>query len=177
MSYFQVIAIAVEILLVIAIGGVLSQAATSPTAPVPSKSRQRVGDVLIYFVVLVFFASGITKFVHVPPAVTEMGLLGLTGWKYPLVASIELMSGVLLLIRPMRSIALLFNSAHAGGAICAHLIAGQYFAMVPSAIVLSLCWLGAFLRHPQILWSLREISHGAQKLPRHEEIAGRGSLV
>jgi hypothetical protein len=56
-----------------------------------------------------------------------------------------------------------------GGAICAHLIAGQYFAMVPSAIVLSFCWLGVFLRHPQVLWSLAEFSLGAQKLPSKRE--------
>jgi hypothetical protein len=166
MIYFQVVAIAIEVILVLALGGVLIQAAMSPSPSVPSKFRQVVGDVLIYLAVLVFIGSGVSKFAHVPLAVTEMGLLGLTGPKYLLVASIEITSGVLLLIRPIRSLALLFNSAHVGGAICAHLIAGQYFAMVPSAIVLSLCWLGVFLRHPQVLWSLSEFPLGA-------EISGR----
>jgi hypothetical protein len=165
MIYFQVIAIAIETVLVFAIGGVLIYTALWPTAPALSKFRQRVGDVLIYLAVFVFIASGVTKFLHVPLAVTEMGLLGLTGFRYLLVASIEITSGVLLLIRPIRSFALLFNSAHVGGAICAHLIAGQYFAIVPSAIVLSVCWLGAFLRHPQVLWSLSEVSSGARTLP------------
>lgn len=160
MIYFQIVAIAIEIVLVGAIGGVMIEAATRPLSS-PSKLRQRVGNVLIYLAVFIFFASGITKFIHVPLAVTEMGLLGLTGASYVLVASIEIWSGVLLLIRPLRSFALLFNSAHVGGAICAHLIAAQYFAMVPSAIVLSLCWLGVFLRHPQVLWSLNELSSTA----------------
>jgi hypothetical protein len=95
-----------------------------------------------------------------------MGLLGLTGPKYFLVASIEITSGILLLIRRVRSFALLFISAHVGGAICAHLIADQNLAMVPSAIVLSLCWLGAFLRHPQVLWSFSEVSSSG--LPQRE---------
>ncbi len=176
MFYFQFIAIAIEALLVFAIAGVLISTAIGPTASVPSKVRQRVDDILIYLAVFVFIASGITKFVHVPLAVTEMGLLGLTGSSYMLVASIEITSGVLLLIRPMRSIALLFNSAHVGGAICAHLTAHQYFAMVQSAIVLSLCWLGAFLRHPQILWSLGEVSSSARMLPRQEEIVHRSAI-
>jgi hypothetical protein len=163
MIYFQVFAIAIEVVLALAIAGVLINTAMDPTPFVPSKTRQRVGDVLIYLAVLVFIASGLTKFARVPLAVTEMGLLGLTGPKYLLVASIEITSGLMLLIRPVRSFGLLFISAHVGGAICAHLIAGQYFAMVPSAIVLSLGWLGAFLRHPQVLWSLAEFSSNARK--------------
>jgi hypothetical protein len=173
MIYFQVIAITIEAALVLAIGGVVICTALRPAVSVMSKSRQRVGDGLIYLSVCIFIASGVTKFFHFPLAVTEMGLLGLTASKYLLVASIEVTSGVLLLIRPVRSFALLFNSAHVGGAICAHLIAGQYFAMVPSAIVLSFCWLGAFLRHPQVLWSLSEVSSGARKLPSQRETSNR----
>lgn len=176
MIYFQAGAIAIEALLVFAIAAVLIHTATRPTASVQSKFRQRAGDVFIHLSVFVFIASGVSKFVHVPLAVTEMGLLGLTGSRYLLVASIEITSGVLLLIRPIRSVALLFISAHVGGAICAHLIAGQYFAMVPSAIVLSLCWLGAFLRHPQILWSLSEFSSTARMLPRQEDIVHRRAI-
>ena len=166
MIYFQVVAISIETVLVFAIGGVLIHAAFWPTSPVPSKVRQRLGDALIYVAVFIFIGSGVSKFAHVPLAVTEMGLLGLTGPKYFLVASIEITSGILLLIRRVRSFALLFISAHVGGAICAHLIADQNFAMVPSAIVLSLCWLGVFLRHPQVLWSFSEVSSSG--LPQRE---------
>ena len=168
MIYFQVVATTIEVALVLAIGGVLIHTAMWPLPSVPSKTRQRVGDGLIYAAVFVFIGSGVSKFAHVPLAVTEMGLLGLTGPKYVLVASIEITSGVLLVIRRVRSFALLFNSAHVGGAICAHLIAAQYFAVVPSAIVLSVCWLGAFLRHPQVLWSFSEVASSGRKLPRRE---------
>ena len=125
MNYFQAIAIAIDAVLIAGIAGVLIYTALSPNVSVPSTLRRRAGDAMIYLAVFVFIASGLTKLVHVPLAVTEMGLLGLTGFKYPLVASIEIASGVLLLIRPLRCFALLFNSAHVGGAICAHLIAGQ----------------------------------------------------
>jgi hypothetical protein len=81
-----------------------------------------------------------------------------------------------MLIRPLRSVALLFISAPAGGAICAHLIAEQYFAMVPSAIVLSMAWLGAFPHHPQILWSLSEFSFDAPKLPQKVEIVSHNAI-
>ncbi len=113
--------------------------------------------------IFVFFVSGVTKLMQLPFAMTKMGLLQLTGWKLNLVAGIELTSGALLLYRPLRSVALLFNSAHCGGAIVAHLIASQYFAMVPSAIVLSLVWLGAFLRHPETLWSLSQYAAQAAR--------------
>src|SRR5205085_3712117 len=166
MLYFQAFAVAIEAILALGIGGTLIHAATWPTPAVPGETRRRVGDALIYLAVFVFIGSGVSKFAHVPLAVTEMGLLGLTGPKYLLVASIEIMSGILLLIRRVRSFALLFISAHVGGAICAHLIADQNFAMVPSAIVLSLCWLGVFLRHPQVLWSFSEVSSSG--LPQRE---------
>jgi hypothetical protein len=94
-----------------------------------------------------------------------MGLLHLTGGKYLLVAGIELTSGALILIPQLRSVALLFISAHVGGAICAHLIAGQYFAVLPSMVVLTMCWLGMFLRHPQILWSLERRSEKRASRP------------
>ena len=51
-----------------------------------------------------------------------------------------------------------------GGAICAHVIADQYFAVLPSMIILSLAWLGLFLRHPEMLWSFAGIA--AAKGPR-----------
>lgn len=124
-----------------------------PSSDTPTQ-RLPWGNALIYLSATVFLASGVSKLAHFPPAVTEMGLLHLTGGKYLLVAVIELTSGLLILIPQLRSIALLFVSAHVGGAICAHLIAGQYFAMLPSIVVLTMCWLGMFLRHPQILWSL-----------------------
>jgi len=47
------------------------------------------------------------------------------------------------------------------GATCAHAIADQDFAALPSMIILSLCWFGLFLRHPQMLWSFVGIAADA----------------
>jgi hypothetical protein len=156
----EIIAALIELLLIAGIGLVLAGAATRPGPPPPSRRREQAGDLLLGLAIFVFFLSGITKLIHLPFAMTEMGVLHLTGWKLNLVAGVELTSGALLLYRPLRSVALLFNSAHCGGAIVAHLAAGQDFAAVPSAVILSLVWLGAFLRHPEVLWSLSQ--HVAQ---------------
>ena len=161
MIYFQTGTVLLEVSLVGALFYVVLQTLRTASSSTTSETRIFIGNGLIWVAAFVFIASGLSKFAHVQPAVAEMTLLGLTGAKYVIVASIEILSGVLVLLKPLRSIALLFVSAHVGGAICAHLIAGQYFAILPSAALLSLCWLGMFLRHPQILWSLTE--YGAPK--------------
>ncbi len=154
MLYFQSVIVVAETLLAAAILGLLGHSLIKGVPAIAGRSRRMAGDICLYFCVFVFIGSGISKFFHVPLAVTEMTLLHLSGTKYLLVATLEIASGLITLMRPLRSIALPFVSAHVGGAICAHLIAGQYFAMLPSAAILSLFWLGMFLRHPQILWSL-----------------------
>jgi DoxX-like family len=154
MFFFQVSVALAELALLTGIAALLIRVWRHGQPSEPSRQRLPWGNALIYLSAAVFIASGISKLAHYPPAVTEMGLLRLTGGRYLLVAGIELTSGVLVLIPQLRSLALLFISAHVGGAICAHLIAGQYFAMLPSLVVLTMCWFGMFLRHPQILWSL-----------------------
>lgn len=160
MIYFQIGTALLEVSLVAALFYVVLQTLRPASSSTISEARIFIGNVLISVAALVFIASGLSKFVRVQPAVAEMTLLGLTGAKYVIVASIEILSGVLILLKPLRSISLLFVSAHVGGAICAHLIAEQYFAILPSAVLLTLCWLGMFLRHPQILWSLTEYGDG-----------------
>ncbi len=159
----EIVATIIELVLIAGIGLVLAEAATRPGPPAPSRLRERTGDVLLGIAIFVFFLSGVTKLMQLPFAMTEMGLLHLTGWKLDLVAGVELTSGALLFFRPLRSVALLFNSAHCGGAMVAHLAAGQDFAAVPSAVVLSLVWLGAFLRHPETLWSLSQYAAQAAR--------------
>ena len=167
MIYFRIGVIIVELFLAGAITAVLWQAVSEPAAR-PSKARVRVGNVLIYLTALIFIGSGTSKLAQVPLAVKEMTLLGLTGGKYALVAVMEIGCGLLLLVPPIRSLAALITSAHMGGAICAHVIAEQYFAVLPSLIILSLCWLGLFLRHPQMLWSLGAVAdaQATAKAPR-----------
>jgi len=158
MIVFQISVVVVELALLSAIVAVVLQALLQGIPQAPSAQRSNVGNTLIYLAVLVFLGSGISKLMHVSPAVTEMTLLQLTGWKYTFVASIEIVGGLLLLFPALRSLALIYTSAHCGGAICAHLIADQNFAMLPSAVVLSVCLLGVFLRHPESLWSLGKYS-------------------
>jgi uncharacterized membrane protein YphA (DoxX/SURF4 family) len=174
--YFRIGVVIVELFLAGAMTAVLWQAVSEPAAR-PSKARVRVGNVLVYLAALIFIGSGSSKFAHVPAAVEEMTLLGLTGGKYTLVAAMEIGCGLLLLAPPIRSLAALIVSAHMGGAICAHVIADQYFAVLPSLIILSLCWLGLFLRHPQMLWSLGAVAdaQATAKAPHALGAAGLSS--
>ena len=123
-------------------------------SPSPSKARFLAGNILIYLGAFVLLAGGLTKFAHVPKVVAELTSLGLGGDKLTLVASLEVLAAFLFAIKPARSIGILFLSAYLGGAVCAHVQHGPYVAAVPPAIVLSICWLGVFLRYPQALWSV-----------------------
>lgn len=162
MVYFRIGVVIVELCLASAIAAVLWQTMSEPVRS-PGKARAGLGNALLYLAAFIFIASGASKLAHVSLAVEEMTLLGLTGGKYTLVAAMEIGCGLLLLVPPIRSLAALIVSAHLGGAICAHVIADQYFAVLPSLIILSLCWLGLFLRHPQLLWSFAGIA--AAKAP------------
>lgn len=158
MSYFRLGIVLIELLLSGAIVVVVARSLRQSETTVLNRSQIILGNALIYIAVLILVASGISKFLGVAPAMTEMTVLGMTGYKYYLVASLEVLDGILLFYQRFRSIALLLVSAQAGGAICAHLIANQEFAALPSAVVLSICWLGVFLRHPQSLWSTRKLT-------------------
>ena len=120
----------------------------------PESWRVRAGNVFIGAAGLIMVASGSLKLAHVPLVVSEMTALGLPGWKLDLVGMLEVLSGVLFLHPRLRSIGLPFASAYLGAAICAHVQIGQYFAVMPTMVILGACWLGAGLRHPHLLWSL-----------------------
>jgi hypothetical protein len=62
---------------------------------------------------------------------------------------------MLFLIPATRSLGLPLISAYLGGAIAAHLGYGQQLAAIRPAILLGILWLGAWLRHPEILWGVR----------------------
>lgn len=156
MIYFQLAITAIVAALGVATLYVLYLAATGQGKIIPSASRVRVGNILIFIGSGVMLFSGTLKFAHVPMVVEEMTSLSLGGWKLNVVAALELCTGLLFLLQPLRSIGLLVASAYLGAGICAHLAADQYFAMLPTMMVLGFCWLGAALRHPQILWSLTE---------------------
>jgi hypothetical protein len=115
------------------------------------KPRRIAGNILISLLGLVLVASGAAKFAHVPKVVEQMGLVGIEGWRLTFVAFLEVSSAILFLIPLTRSLGLLLVSAFLGGAVATHLEHGLPF--IQPAIFLALLWLGALLRHPQILWS------------------------
>jgi hypothetical protein len=154
MVYFRIVVATIDLALAAVMLYVLFVTATRAQAPAPTKHRRLAGNVLIGITCFILLGSGSLKFAQVPHVVAEMSSLSLAGWKLNLVAFLEVTSGLLFLLRPLRSIGLLVASAYLGAAICAHVQTDQYFAVLPTMAVLGCCWLGTALRHPQILWSL-----------------------
>jgi hypothetical protein len=116
------------------------------------KKRQISGSVLITLGGLILIGSAGAKFAHVPQVVNQLGAMGFDGGKLTFIAALEVLSAAFFLIPFTRSLGLLLVSSFLGGAIATHLQHGQ--PIYQPAIVLVLIWLGAWLRHPQILWSL-----------------------
>lgn len=117
-----------------------------------SRKRRITGNVLIVLGGLMLIGSAGAKFAHVPKVVTELGAMGFDGNKLMLIAILEILSALLFLIPVTRSFGLLLVSSFLGGAIATHMQHNQ--PIVQPSFVLFLIWLGAWLRHPQILWSL-----------------------
>lgn len=115
--------------------------------------RRNTGMILIILGAVMLLGSACAKLAHVPQVVSEMASLGLAGNRLTFVAALEVLSALLFLIPATRSFGLLMVSAFLGGAIATHLQHGQ--SIVGPSVVLVLMWLGASLRHPEILWSWR----------------------
>jgi hypothetical protein len=171
MIYFRIAVATIDLLLAATMLYLLLLAMKSTPGSLPSELRRRAGNVLIGIAGFVLLGSGSLKFAHVQHVVAEMTFLGFAGWKLELVASLEILSGVLFLIRPLRSVGLLVASGYLGGAISAHVQGEQYFAVLPTMVILGCCWVGTALRHPQILWSLSE-RNAAQKSAQEENLPG-----
>jgi len=106
------------------------------------------------------------KFAHVPKVVTELVAMGFDGNKLMLIAILEILSALLFLIPVTRSFGLLLVSSFLGGAIATHMQHNQ--PIVQPSFVLFLIWLGAWLRHPQILWSLIQPTLVTNQSPQQE---------
>jgi TRAP-type uncharacterized transport system fused permease subunit len=130
--------------------------------PSTSRTRRIAGSFLIFPGGLVLIASAGAKLAQVPQVVTEFNAFGFEG-KVTLVAILEVLSALLFLVPSSRSIGLLLVSAFLGGAIATHVQHAQS-PLVP-CVVLSLLWLGAWLRHPETLWSVSHRAHGTSQLP------------
>jgi len=116
-----------------------------------SSARGVAGNILIFLVGLVLFGSAISKFAHVPAVVKQLETIGFGGGRLMFIATLELLSAVLVLILRTRSVGLLLASAYMGGAIAAHLGHGE--PIYQPAFILGLLWAGCYLRHPELLWS------------------------
>ena len=141
MIYFRIAVAGIDVLLAAAMLYVLFLATRQGGAAAPGgvalgKSRALAGNVLIAIAAGVLIFSGSLKLAHVPQVVEEMTSLSLAGWKLNLVGALELASGALFLLRPLRSLGLLVTSAYLGAAICAHVQADQYYAVLPAMVVL-----------------------------------------
>ena len=113
------------------------------------------GGALIVLTGAVLALSAGLKFAGVPPVVRQMAAAGFAGPKLTLIACLEVAGTALFLWPRTRSIGLLLVSAYLGGAICTHVQAGEFPRALLPSVLLSLAWIGTWLRHPQSLWSLR----------------------
>jgi hypothetical protein len=98
--------------------------------------------------------SEIMKFVRVPAIVHQMAAAGFPGNKLMLVATLGFSSAVLFLYPRTRSIGILLLSSFLGGAVCLHVQRDQYGPAFAPLVLLALAWVGTYLLHPQMLWSL-----------------------
>jgi len=127
-----------------------------------------IANVVIYLLGSLLIASAIAKIAHVPNVLEQFRAIGYEGSRLTFIALLEAVSAMLFLIPRTRSLGLLLVSAYLGGAIAAHLGYGQQLAAVRPAILLGILWLGAWLRHPEILWSLRSPSDVSSQLAHQE---------
>jgi len=116
-----------------------------------SGARRTAGNILIFLGGIVLLGSAIAKFAHVTLVVKQLAAIGFDGSRLMIIAALELLSATLFLVLRTRSFGLLMASAYMGGAISAHLGHGE--PVYQPAFVLILLWLGAYLRHPEVLWS------------------------
>lgn len=123
------------------------------TNEAPGRRRRSAGAALTTLVAVMLLASATAKFAHVPAVVGQLAAAGIADERLIFVAALEVLSAVLFLIAATRSLGLLLVSAFLGGAIATHLQHAE--SIVQPSMVLALAWFGAWLRHPEILWSFK----------------------
>jgi hypothetical protein len=120
-----------------------------------NRSRMTTFGVLLPGIVLAFSAA--LKLFGPPTIREQMATIGFAGGKLVLIAVLEAVSAALLLWPRTRSIGLLFASSYLGGAICAHVQSNEYVKALSPSMVLGLVWIVTWWRHPQVLWSARDV--------------------
>lgn len=134
-----------------------------------SRIRGFAGNLLIFLPALGLVGSSLVKFAQVPGVVHKMTLMGFGGEKLTLIAALEIASALLFAYPKTRSLGLLMLSAFLGGAICAHVQAGQFADAGGPAVFLTLAWAGTWLRHPEVLWSFKGQSSAGNLSPEKRE--------
>ena len=117
-------------------------------------NRRVTGTALIILGAVLLLGSATAKLAHVPPVMNQLAAAGFSPSKVMFIAALEILSAVLFLIPATRSGGVLLVSAFLGGAIATHLQHSQ--SIVQPSMVLLLIWLGTWLRHPELLWTLRQ---------------------
>jgi hypothetical protein len=121
--------------------------------------RRIGGNTLIVLGGLVLIASATAKLAQVPQVIAQLNGFGFEG-RIQVLAAAELTSAVLFLVPATRSAGLLLVSSFMGGVIATHMQHGESYLM-PS-VLLGLFWIGAWLRHPEIAWSLKHPFPGGE---------------
>ena len=119
-----------------------------------SKTRVRAGNTLIYLLGSLLVIMAIAKLAHVPQLASQLAILGFGGSRLVLVGALEAASALLFMIPSTRSIGLPLLTAFLGGAVSAHVAHGE--PPVQPAFMMATIWFAAWLRHPEVLWSLSE---------------------
>ena len=118
-----------------------------------SNTRLAIGKMFIGLGSLLLIGSSVARLAHVPKIVTELGAMGFDGDRLMAIAALEMLSSLLFLFRSTRSLGLLLVSAYMGGAIATHV--GHGSSPMQPVCVLAVLWLGAYLCHPESVWSFR----------------------
>lgn len=124
--------------------------------------RRTAGNVLIGFISAVLVLSSVTKIVGLAPVVAQLTGYGFTRSWITVIGLIDLATALALVLPRTRALGLLLVSGNFGGAIATHIQHGEL--PIPPALLLTLCWLGVWLRHPATLRSFTD-EHGGAALP------------
>ena len=154
-----------------------------------TQRRIRIGDALIRFGGIVLVLSSLVKFTHSAKPVAYMSYLGYEDEKMFLIAAIEMIIGAVFIRRATRVVGLLLVSSYFGGAIAAHLASHPlnssapivafnfhhpYLGALPAVLILASAWIGAYLRHPEILWNRSEFAASVRPETRATSITAAG---
>lgn len=120
------------------------------TSPKSRKVARIVGLVLHVLIGAMMIMAGGFKLLGMFPkeAVEEMAKMGVAD-KLKLIGAGELIAALLLIIPKTTKLGTLATSGFWGGVICIHMTHNDFY--IPWAVALALTWVGAYLRHPEML--------------------------